>query len=133
MFQLTRFSHNTVFFRNQNARYAGTRCTFSWHPNLKLDGASHLILFSVKDEKQEFMIILTHFFYFNFLKLLTRWAHDIPWTMRVFLWSTIQEIMVKTYLNPRNSLLSLHHSRCFGWLTITDLKEKKEHSLLRIR
>ena len=27
MFQLTRFSHNTVFFRNQNARYAGTRCT----------------------------------------------------------------------------------------------------------
>ena len=28
MFQLTRFSHSTVFFRNQNARYAGTRCTF---------------------------------------------------------------------------------------------------------
>ena len=27
VFQLTRFSHNTVFFRNQNARYAGTRCT----------------------------------------------------------------------------------------------------------
>ena len=26
MFQLTRFSHNTVFSRNQNARYAGTRC-----------------------------------------------------------------------------------------------------------
>ena len=26
MFQLTRFSHYTVFFRNQNARYAGTRC-----------------------------------------------------------------------------------------------------------
>ena len=26
MFQLTRFSHSTVFFRNQNARYAGTRC-----------------------------------------------------------------------------------------------------------
>ena len=26
MFQLTRFSHNTVFFRNQNARYTGTRC-----------------------------------------------------------------------------------------------------------
>ena len=28
MFQLTRFSHNTVFFRNQNARYARTRCSF---------------------------------------------------------------------------------------------------------
>ena len=28
MFQLTRFSHNTVFFRNQNARYAGTRCNY---------------------------------------------------------------------------------------------------------
>ena len=27
MFQLTRFSHNTVFSRNQNARYAGTRCS----------------------------------------------------------------------------------------------------------
>ena len=26
MFQLTQFLHNTVFFRNQNARYAGTRC-----------------------------------------------------------------------------------------------------------
>ena len=23
-----RFSHNTVFFRNQNARYAGTRCMY---------------------------------------------------------------------------------------------------------
>ena len=31
MFQLTRFSHNTVFFRNQNARYAGTRCTTNCH------------------------------------------------------------------------------------------------------
>ena len=30
MFQLTRFSHNTVFFRNQNARYAGTRCNTSF-------------------------------------------------------------------------------------------------------
>ena len=28
MFQLTRFSHNTVFFRNQNTRYATTRCSF---------------------------------------------------------------------------------------------------------
>ena len=28
MFQLTRFLHNTVFFRNQNARYAGTRCIY---------------------------------------------------------------------------------------------------------
>ena len=27
MFQLTRFLHNMVFFRNQNACYAGTRCT----------------------------------------------------------------------------------------------------------
>ena len=27
MFQLTRFSHSTVFSRNQNARYAGTGCT----------------------------------------------------------------------------------------------------------
>ena len=32
VFQLTRFSHNTVFFRNQNARYAGTRCTYLRNP-----------------------------------------------------------------------------------------------------
>ena len=28
MFQLTQFLHNAVFFRNQNARYAGNRCTY---------------------------------------------------------------------------------------------------------
>ena len=27
MFQLTRFLHNAVFFRNQNAHYVGARCT----------------------------------------------------------------------------------------------------------
>ena len=27
------------------------------------------------------------------------------------------------YLNPGNGLFCLHHSRCFGWLTITDLKK----------
>ena len=36
MFQLTRFSHNTVFFRNKNARYAGTRCRYLDHQNLKI-------------------------------------------------------------------------------------------------
>ena len=37
MFQLTRFSHNTVFFRNQNARYAGTRCSNNSSKNKKGD------------------------------------------------------------------------------------------------
>ena len=35
MFQLTRFSHNTVFSRNQNARYAGTRCIYYVHCTTK--------------------------------------------------------------------------------------------------
>ena len=49
MFQLTWFSHNTLFFRNQNARYAGTRCTpFRCEDEAGLWGTQQILIWLVR-------------------------------------------------------------------------------------
>ena len=81
MFQLTRFSHNTVFFRNQNARYAGTRCiqillegSFTTKANIE-DGVDVILIFVIQNMCHLYMNCHTQ----NARKLVARGRHTFKY------------------------------------------------------